>query len=257
MNTTTEHLCEIVAAQMGGMFICKQVGQHVRIRTPFMYPDGDVIDLFVKQGESGEVTVTDLGETLSWLRMQTAANKRTSKQLRMIDDVVSSHGIERYKGMLVTRADRSGFADAVIKLAQGCLRVSDVWFTFRNRSFETATDEVEDFLTEKNIEFERNKECVGRSGKVRRLDFHTFTQNSSTFIQILSTGSRGAATRLVEHALAVWYDIHYLKKQDLTFVSLFDDTMDIWRDEDFKMVDEWSSVARWSNPESLLEAVAA
>lgn len=41
-----------------------------RIRTSYTYPDGDVIDLVAIKLREGVITVTDLGETLYWVRMQ-------------------------------------------------------------------------------------------------------------------------------------------------------------------------------------------
>lgn len=34
-----------------------------------------------------------------------------------------------------------------------------------------------------------------------------------------------------------------------TFVSLFDDTADVWADEDFRLVEPLSTVSRWSRPD--------
>jgi hypothetical protein len=55
---------------LGLLFTCEPVDQYMRIQTPYLYPDGDVIDIFCKESD-GIVTLTDLGETLRWLRMQT------------------------------------------------------------------------------------------------------------------------------------------------------------------------------------------
>ena len=35
----------------------------------------------------------------------------------------------------------------------------------------------------------------------------------------------------------------------LTFVSLFDDTADVWSDEDFRLVEPLYTVSRWSRPD--------
>ena len=40
---------------------------YTRIRTPFTYPDGDVIDLFYQIHDDGNVTLSDRGETMRWL----------------------------------------------------------------------------------------------------------------------------------------------------------------------------------------------
>ena len=68
---------------------------------------------------------------------------------------------------------------------------------------------------------------------------------------VLSTGSRGAVRRLAEHALAGCVDLSHLKasQHGLIFVSLFDDTEDVWRPEDFSLVEEHSEIARWSRPD--------
>ena len=56
-----------------------------RVRTPLVYPDGGIIDVFVMDGD-GDYSVTDLGETLGWLRMQSIDAGRTAEQTRIIED---------------------------------------------------------------------------------------------------------------------------------------------------------------------------
>lgn len=67
--------CEQIAASMGALFECSQINRYTRIRTPFLYPDGDVIDLYWDE-QDGNITITDLGGSLGWLSMQTASPKR-------------------------------------------------------------------------------------------------------------------------------------------------------------------------------------
>jgi hypothetical protein len=43
----------------------------------------------------------------------------------------------------------------------------------------------------------------------------------------------------------------------LRFVSLFDDTLDVWTPEGFHLVEELSEVSRWSRPDELAEKLAA
>jgi len=78
--------CEAIAGQLGALFACSPHGKYVRVRTPFLYPDGDVVDLFVRE-EDEETIVSDLGESLRWLRNQTLAMKRPPKQRQLIEDI--------------------------------------------------------------------------------------------------------------------------------------------------------------------------
>ncbi|MDV7396442.1 DUF1828 domain-containing protein, partial [Arthrospira platensis SPKY1] len=109
-------------------------------------------------------SLTDLGETVRWLRMQSLSQRRSPKQLQLIEDICLNHGIEFFKGMLILRV-RPGedISSAILRLAQACLRVSDLWFTFRTRAVETIADEIADFLTEKVVPFERSERLAGRS----------------------------------------------------------------------------------------------
>jgi hypothetical protein len=249
MNATD--ICTELRAGLGALFACSQQGEFQRVRTPYLYPDGDNIDLFVKtQGEV--ITVSDLGETLRWLRSQSLSPRRSAKQDALIADVCLTHGVELYKGMLLARC-RPGdsLAAVTLRVAQAALRLSDLWFTFRTRAVETVTDEVADFLTERDFQFERGPKLVGHSGRSWTVDFHVRVPERSSLVYLLSTGSRAAARSVSEHVLAAWYDLNHLATgpEALRFVSLFDDTADVWAQEDFKLVESLSTVARWSQPD--------
>ncbi len=247
------HLCQHLQRNFGTLFTCSEHGEYQRIRTPYMYPDGDIIDLFCKV-DGDTVTVSDLGETTGWLRMQSAVLRRSPRQKLLIKDVCLTHGVEFYRGMLQSRC-RPGndLAEVVNRVAQGALRVSDLWFTFRTRAVQSVTDEVADYLTEKELGFDRNKTLDGRSGRDWTVDFQVRTDLHNTLVLVLSTGTRAAAHGIAEHALAVWYDLNHLVAgpEALSFVSLFDDTADVWQEEDFRLVEPLSKVLWWSRPDEL------
>ncbi|MBZ0171341.1 MAG: DUF1828 domain-containing protein [Phycisphaerales bacterium] len=249
--------CERIEAGLGELFVCSSHGDFVRLRTPFLYPDGDVIDLFWRD-DGDTATLTDLGETLRWLRMQTVARRRTTKQNQLVADVCLNHGVELYQGRLQVRVNPGASpAEEVLRLAQASMRVADLWFTFRTRAVESVTDEVADFLTEKDIGFDRGERLPGRSGRVWMPDFHTRTARRSNLVFVLTTGSRSAARRITEHVHTAWYDLSHLKlgPEPRGFVSLFDDTMDVWADEDFRLLEDLSTVARWSSPDEFVRCL--
>lgn len=256
MNT----ICDYIEKNIGGLFRCSRVGQQTRIRTPYLYPDGDVIDLFFAESENGAGTVSDAGETLRWLRMQTISQRKTAKQRQIIEDICLNHGVELYRGMLMVRVNSyEQIAESVMRLGQAALRVADLWFTFRNRMVETVTEEVEVFLTENHIPFDRNERIIGRSGHNWMIDFHTRPSRASSLICVLSTGSRAAAKQVTERTAAAWYDLNHLKvgPSSVHFVTLFDDLMDVWSPEDINLLSELSDVTFWSKPDEFKEKIAA
>jgi Domain of unknown function DUF1828 len=251
--------CEQIEQKMGELFSCSRVNTYTRIRTPFLYPDGDVIDLYLKQ-EGDSATLTDLGETLRWLRMQSIARRRSPRQNQLIKDACLNHGVEFYRGMLMVRVRPSDeISKAVTRLTQAALRVSDLWFTMRTRSVESVTDEVADFLGEREIPFVRAETLPGRSGRTWTVDFHIRHPRRSALLCVLSSASRAAARGIVEHVTSEWHDLSHLKlgPEALVFLSLFDDTQDVWGPEDFRLVGELSDVSFWSKPDELMERLAA
>ena len=88
-------------------FIGAEHGDSQYIRTPYLYPDGDNIDLFCK-AEGDAVTVTDIAETAGWLRMQSVAARRPPEQNRIIDEVCAAHGVEFRQGMFPARCRSVG-----------------------------------------------------------------------------------------------------------------------------------------------------
>ena len=110
--------------EIGSSFTCSEQGEYLRVRTPYRYPDGDYIDLFCKV-EGGELTVSDLAVTTGWLRMQSAALRRSSRQKLIIEDVCVTHGIEFHRGMLRARCRSiDELAEVVTRVAQAALRIS-------------------------------------------------------------------------------------------------------------------------------------
>ena len=85
------------------------------------------------------------------------------------------------------------------------------------------------------------------------VDFETIVDHRTSLVFLLSTGARGAVHRITDHVLAGCVDLNHLKEtqSNLAFVSLFDDTADVWRPEDFGLVEEYSQIARWSYPDEL------
>lgn len=244
---------------IGALFRCSEQGEYQRIRTPFLYPDGDNIDVFCKV-EDDRVRVSDLSETTGWLRMQSPGLRRSPKQKQFIEDACMTHGIEFHQGMLQAWC-RPGeeLAQAVTRVAQAALRVSDLWFTFRARAVRNIADDVAGFLNEREIEFDRAERLAGRSGRMWTIDFQIRNERRSSLVQVLTTVDRKTAHRVCEHVLAAWCDLkhHAARPTGPTFVSLFDDTANVWTDENYKLVELESTVSRWSCRNEFASVLAA
>lgn len=252
-------ICRNFSDGLSELFVCQAHSEYQRIRTPYLYPDGDNIDVFCEpQGDV--ILVSDFGETTRWLRMQTVSPRRSPKQRALIEDVCLTHGVEFYKGMLLARCHAKEELSAVVfRVSQAALRVSDLWFTFRTRSVASVTDEVSDFLAEREFRFDCGEKLAGRSGRIWTPDFHVRSAHRSSLVYVLSTGSRSAARTVVNHVHTAFFDLNHLAAgpEALTFVSLFDDTVDVWSEEDLQLAAQLSTVTRWSKPDEFANVLQA
>ena len=100
-----------------------------RLFTPFMFQDGTMGVMFVSLND-GRYILTDGGETLGWLWQLTGGDDLSAEQQYLLDKICrSALGVTYHKGELMLRCDRpEDLADAVFRLGQAMLRVSDLWF---------------------------------------------------------------------------------------------------------------------------------
>ena len=252
---TQNEICKAIMSEWSSLFTCKEHGEYHRIRTPYLYPDGDNIDLFCKM-EGDKVTVTDLGVTLGWLNMQSFSLQRTPNQKRLILVACKTHGVEYDQGMLLARcnADES-VAHIFVRVAQAALRVSDVQFTFR-RHRVSIKNQVAEYLSRLNVQYDRSQKLRGRSNRMWPVDFRVHARERQSLVYTLSIRNRAAAPRVVDHIVAAWHDLRPYA-EDWQFVSLIDDNQNAWSEKDVSRLAGLSTVSRWSQPDAFVQTLAA
>ena len=268
-------LCSSIAIAMPPLFECSLAPHEgIRVRTPLLYPDGGMIDVFVLERDD-EYFVTDFGEALGWLRMQSSNAQLTAREQLMVEDVCQTLGIELFHGQLTLRCPIHGpLAEHVLRVAQAVVRTSDLWFSLSDKSMQAipeaelaatsrppqsresrqnTADEVDEWLREKNIHFERKVTHTGRSGQSWTVDFKTYTSERTALVFLLSAATRRTTRRIIEHTLAGCVDLTNLRdsRPSLALVSLFDDRKKVWRPEDFTLLDSYAEVVRWSQQDEL------
>lgn len=245
-------LCAQIAATLPPLFGCSAAPyEGARVTTPLRYPDGGIVDVFVLERQDGYV-LTDFGEALGWLRMQSSSDNLSPRQNRFVNDVCRTLGVRLERGELILRIGKNdALGEAVLRLAQAVVRVSDIRFTFQRQRPQTTAKEVEKWLRERQINFQRSVFRQGISQKNWRVNFETQSDNRTSMVFLLSARDRSNVSGITEHVTAAFTDLGHLKESqsDTLFVSLFDDSRDVWREEDYNLVKQVSTIAQWSQPD--------
>ena len=101
MNVVT--LCTALQQAVPPLFVCSPAPQEgVRVRTPMLFPDGGVVDVFVLERNDGYI-VTDFGDALGWLGLQSVSQRRSSGQSALVQDVCQTLRIELFRDQLMLR----------------------------------------------------------------------------------------------------------------------------------------------------------
>ncbi len=122
----SDKLCATIGKTLPPRFECSPAPQEgVRVRTPLTYPDGDIVDVFVLKRGNGYI-VTDFGDALGWLRMQSVNAQPSLQRNLMIKDICQTLGIELHSGQLVLRSGVDDtLEETVLRVAQAVVRISE------------------------------------------------------------------------------------------------------------------------------------
>lgn len=131
---TPDEAQRILHEQLRSQFSCSPGPRdEVRVLTPLMYPDRDMIEVFVF-AQGGQLTVTDHGDTGGWLftRCGVSYSELSALQRDLLDDICRSLGVAFERGALTVRcADPERLSESVMLVAQAIVRVADLSLTFR------------------------------------------------------------------------------------------------------------------------------
>ncbi len=151
-------------------FKCLQYEDRLCIVTPYLYPDNDLIELFVEDVGSGRIRVTDLGETLRHLESLGLDLYASRKRRFLLDQVSRRLHVDVYRGKLVKEGSIDEVGSLVTDVAASAHTIADLIYT--SKAYEPATfpEEVSMFLAEHEVEHERNYRVLGQTGKLYRVN---------------------------------------------------------------------------------------
>ena len=218
----------------------------LRLSTPFRYPDGSAIDLFLtpEPDTAHQLTLSDLGHTTAYLLDMQVKPWTTKKRQKQMQDICQALAVTRDGGELkitLDAADAPQVASLIVRLGQACLRMADMALTQRLPSADTFGENFEELVTEIERPYEAGFELVGRYQKPVHVDYRITGRTTVTLVQTLSTANTAAAHGLSTEIFARWHDLDLVKTQ-YQFVTIYDTTNNAVRDQDLQRLKDASLV---------------
>lgn len=231
----------------------------VRLATPFQYPNGAGIDVFL--GSKPELfdqwLLTDLGQTTGWLLDLNLKLWTTEKRKQLVADICQGLEVSQEGGQFqLILGDLKQLPDAMVRLSQACLRVADLAFTQRLRVASAFNEDFEEFLDLADAIYDPGFSLQGQFGKIVKVDYKVKGRRSETLVQTLSTPSSVASHTMSTDAFCKWSDLqphrgHY------QFVTIYDSSNDSFRDDDLKRLSSLSLLMGYPAQEEDIKATLA
>ena len=105
----------------------------LRMATPFCYPNGSYIDLFLTKTNDlfDKYVLSDLGQTTDYVADMQFNMWTTKKRRTRIDDICESLGVTQSDGQFriyLTDEDFRQIYNPIVRVSQACIRVADLVF---------------------------------------------------------------------------------------------------------------------------------
>ncbi|MEY4511273.1 MAG: hypothetical protein RLZZ450_3395 [Pseudomonadota bacterium] len=234
---------------------------HVRLETAFLYPDGSSIDVFLKHEASQPLlpatTLSDLGQTTTWLMDLQVKPWLSKKRQRIVEDVLRVHAVRQVGGALeIEMGSYDELLDDVVRLGQACARVADLTFTRRTSLQVSVDEEVEELLADFALDYSPNADLKGRFGAPVKVDFLVKGQRLESAILTLSSASSAASHTFANEVFRRWYDLDDSERTKQR-VTVFDDRHDAYRVEDLNRIRSMSDLIALSDKQTLRDLLVA
>jgi len=233
---------------------------HIRLETRFTYPDRSSIDLFIRNPvqTGGKLILSDMGQTTNWLSDLLIKPWQSKKRTRFVEDALHTLDIRQVNGALETGfgPTQESLMDATVRLGQACVRVADLTFTRRSTSQAYAGEEVEEIISDADLEYETSVPLVGRQGNVITVDFVVHGKKRTSSLLTLSSQSQASAHSVSNEVFRKLFDLSVPERPEQR-VTVWDDRFDVYKSEDLERLGNFSEVVALSDRGSLQSLIAA
>ena len=255
MPLSHEEIAKQYLETLSNRFTCEPMDNHLRVITPYLYPNNDLIEVFVQERPSGTVRVTDLGETLRHLHSQGFDTAIRQHRRDMVGTIASTTGVDLILGQLTKTGPIDELGDILFDVIVAARGVSDLIYT--SRAYEPATfaDEVGKFLSENGLEYISRIRLTGQTGGVYTIRF--MLRPGPVYLEPLSPRptSRSKKAR-VDSVFRMWSDCNGALGKDRK-ITMLDDIGVHWRPEDITLLGRVSTVLNWSSRRELLSSLSS
>jgi len=248
---------EFIKASAANLFRCETENGFLIITTPFSYPDGDDIELFI-EFKADYMILSDMGETLRYLDTYLLDTSATEKRKSIITEVINSNNIRLSKGILhalIRNPER--LLEAMFNMSQAIIRISDLLYTTKSHSVAVFEEEVKAFLEDNQFVYEQDYPVQTRMNQYT-IDFAIESKRGLQLLKLVNAPKKQTSKPAIDRTLRIWFEIATDLGEQFPLqnrLTLLDDSSYIWNPKDYSVMESLCVVHKWGNKDSLLRSL--
>ena len=247
---------------LAGEFSCHYYDDLLYIVTPYLFPDNDMIALYLEEAPGGKVRVNDGGEAVMNPFGDGFDLLRTPWAREMAQRIARDLAVELDRGELSKSGPAEELGGLMLDVVMAARGVSDLIYAQhayaiasrrrKGRKVSDFAEKLEAVLAESGVEFAAGVALTGGSGQVYTAHYRV---NGGAYLQLLDPGRAGRAKAAVDRTFGMWADCN----GDLTVarkLTVLNDEGLEWKAAHIERLSQVSTVVRWSEGERLAALLA-
>jgi hypothetical protein len=236
-------------------FACSvQSNGRLAVVTPYLYPDHDNIEVYVRQ-HGGRVVVSDMGETLRHLDTQGMDVCNVPNHFFAAERIAGGFGVAVTEGVLRKEGPSEQVGELVFDVLGACKAVAAL--IYGNRSYEPANFDVEviEYLEEHGLHPEPGGKVRGQTGEEYPISLRVPTPRGEFYVKTISPKTNGGVRREVNATFRMWHDVNgQLEGKKLSVLN--DDALR-FKESELIILRQKSGVYRWTERQGLIADLKA
>lgn len=243
---------ELISTHLEGLhqrFHCvRQDNGRLCLVTPYLYPDHDNVEVFVRD-KGDVVVVSDLGETLRRLDTLGMDVLDTPSLFYTAHRIADGFRAGIREGVILKEGARADVGQLVFEVATVCQAVGSLVYGSKAYKPLRFQEEVRAFFTNSGFQFDQKVPVTGGSRTTYRVDFGVWvTRTKRALVEPLSPTKSSGSRRKVNATFRMWVDLGGDRD---TQVSLLNDQLVHFGEEDIALLNRVSTVRRWTRRDDL------
>lgn len=197
MIMTLSRCEEVIGAYLAELqtdFECAQSAEGWYLTTPFVRPDGEGIEIELQVLPDGNISITDMGDTLGYLYVNGMTLSRTL--ITSVRQMAKPHGVILQRNQLSLQVDQDSIGIGVHDLIQATLRITDLIQKRRPTSRVVFDVEVESLIINSGVTYDVEFEVPGTKER-HTVKFHV-NSGKNLLIHPISAATAGPARSWAE-----------------------------------------------------------